>query len=56
MKAWIIPDFFTYLGLFVTALTLAGLFVIPHYFNLWLAVTGGSSLILSGIYIHKYWR
>ena len=48
--------FFIYLGLTVTLLTILGLFLLPSIFNLWLAITGGGSLILAGVYIHKNWK
>lgn len=48
--------FWIWLGLIVTALTLLGLFLLPAWFALWLAITGGGSLIISGLFIRKFWR
>jgi len=48
--------FFIALGLLVTALILVGFCWVPDYFYLWLAITGGGSLILSGVFIRKFWR
>jgi hypothetical protein len=48
--------FFIWLGAGVTILTVAGYFFAPAWFNLWMAVTGGGSLIVAGLYIRRYWR
>ncbi len=48
--------FFVWLGLIVTALTVAGYLWVPDYFCLWLAFTGGGSLIIAGLFIRKFWR
>jgi hypothetical protein len=48
--------FFIYLGLIVTALTLVGYMFLPDWFNLWMAITGGGSLIIAGLFIRKFWR
>ncbi|MGH7977133.1 MAG: hypothetical protein ACREDS_04770 [Limisphaerales bacterium] len=48
--------FWILLGLIVTALTVAGFYLLPAWFALWMAVTGGGSLILSGLFIRKFWR
>jgi hypothetical protein len=48
--------FFVWLGLIVTALAVAGFFLLPAWFDLWMAVTGGGALILSGLFIRKFWR
>jgi hypothetical protein len=48
--------FFTWLGLTVTGLILAGVFLLPQWLNLWIGITGGGSLMVSGFYIRKYWR
>lgn len=48
--------FFVWLGLLVTALTVAGYLWVPDYFYLWLAFTGGGSLIIGGIFIRKFWK
>jgi hypothetical protein len=48
--------FFIWLGAGVTVLTIAGYFFVPAWFNLWMAVTGGGSLIVAGAYIRRFWR
>lgn len=48
--------FWIILGASVTALTLLGLAVAGDYFNLWMAAAGGGSLLVSGIYIRRYWK
>jgi hypothetical protein len=48
--------FFTILGLSVTALTFLGLWLVPNWFQLWMAVMGGGSLIGSGVYIRRFWK
>ena len=48
--------YFIWIGLLVTALILAGYCWAGAYFYLWLAVTGGGSLLFSGIIIRKFWR
>lgn len=48
--------FLTALGLGVTALIMAGYMVVPAWFNLWMAILGGGSLVATGIYMLKAWR
>ncbi len=48
--------FLIWIGIVVTILTVAGLAFAPHHYYLWLAVTGGGSLALSGILINKLWK
>ena len=43
--------FFFWLGLMVTALTLAGYFCLLPWFNLWMAFVGGGALFVSGLYL-----
>lgn len=40
-------------GIVVAALTLAGYFLLPQYFTLWMAVVGGGALILGGIWLRS---
>jgi hypothetical protein len=40
-------------GVVVAALTLAGYFLLPQYFALWMAVVGGGALILGGIWLRS---
>jgi hypothetical protein len=48
--------FFVWLGAVVTALTIAGYCLMPDWFNLWMAITGGGSLVVAGLYIRRFWR
>ncbi len=48
--------FLAWLGLAVTGLTLLGFVFAGDYFSLWVAITGGGALILSGLFIRKFWR
>lgn len=47
--------FLMWLGLFVTATALAGYFLVNPYFCLWMAVTGGGALMVTGLYIRHRW-
>ncbi len=53
---WTGSLFMLWLGLAVTALTLLGFYVIPGWFNLWMALTGGGALLGAGSYIRLRWR
>jgi len=48
--------FFIWLGALVTVATLIGYLYIKDYFYLWMAITGGGSLIVGGVFIRKFWR
>ena len=48
--------FFVWLGSIVTVLTVIGFFLLPGYFCIWMAFTGGGSLVVSGLYIRRFWR
>jgi hypothetical protein len=48
--------FFVWLGAAVTLLTVVGYFLLPDWFFLWMAITGGGSLIVAGLYIRRFWR
>lgn len=45
-----------WLGLLVTALTIAGLFLLPSYFYLWMAAAGGGTLIATGLLVRNRWK
>ncbi len=47
---------FLWVGLGVTALALAGYFLTPAWFGLWMAVLGGGALFGSGLYVLRGWR
>jgi len=51
-----IGRFLVWIGLVETALILLGYNFLPGYFYLWMAVTGGGTLTLSGIFIRKFWK
>jgi len=40
-----------WIGLITTALTVAGYFLLPAYFYIWMAFVGGGSLIVPGIHL-----
>jgi hypothetical protein len=48
--------FFIWLGATVTLLTVVGYFLMPDWFCVWMAITGGGSLIVAGLYIRRFWR
>jgi hypothetical protein len=52
---WLDP-FFIWLGAIVTVLIVLGLCFVQEYFYLWLAVTGGGALVVSGVFIKKFWK
>lgn len=45
-----------WLGLLVTALVLAGVFLFPGIFWLWMAIFCGGALVLTGFYVRHFWR
>jgi hypothetical protein len=55
MGLWL-GRFLLYLGALVTLTTLVGYFFVPTYFYAWMAVTGGGSLMATGLFIRKFWR
>jgi quinol-cytochrome oxidoreductase complex cytochrome b subunit len=55
MGLWL-DRFFVWLGALVTLATLGGYFFLANYFFLWMAVIGGGSLVVSGLFIRKNWR
>jgi len=45
------------LGLAVTAVTLAGFYLVPHsYYCIWMALLGGGALLGTGLYMRIRWR
>ncbi|HTB62416.1 MAG TPA: hypothetical protein VK737_02410 [Opitutales bacterium] len=48
--------FLIWLGVLVTVLIVAGLWLVPGYYYLWLGLTGGGSLIVAGLFIKKFWK
>jgi hypothetical protein len=55
MGLWL-DRYLLWIGLAVTALTVAGLFLLQPYFWLWMAVAGGGTLIGTGLFIRRRWR
>lgn len=53
---WTGSFFMLWLGLAVTALALLGFYMIPGWFNLWMALTAGSALLGAGLYVRIRWR
>jgi hypothetical protein len=49
-------SYLTWLGIVVTALVLAGVFLFSAIFWWWMAVCGGGSLIATGFYVRHFWR
>jgi hypothetical protein len=53
---WFAVYFMVWLGLAVTATTLVGFFLLPHYYYcLWMAVTAGGLLLGTGFYLRIRW-
>jgi len=55
MGLWL-DRFLLWLGALVTAATLVGYLFEQRYFFLWVAAAGGGSLIVSGLFIRKFWK
>lgn len=54
---WFRTYYMLWLGLLVTCITMAGLYVIPpSYYCLWMAPTGGAAFLATGLYIRFRWR
>ena len=51
-----LDHFMIWIGLAVTALTVLGLLLLQPYFFLWMAITGGGTLLVTGLVIRKRWR
>jgi len=56
MGLWFGSYFMVWLGLAVTATTLIGFYLLPHYYCLWMAFTGGGAILYTGLYIRFRWR
>jgi MFS family permease len=52
---WFTAYFMVWLGLAVTATTLVGFFLLPHYYCLWMAFTAGGLLLGTGLYLRLRW-
>jgi hypothetical protein len=55
MGLWL-DRFLLWLGAMITVAALVGFFFVPNYFFLWIAVAGGGSLVVSGVFIRKFWK
>jgi len=47
---------FLWLGVGITASALVGSFLLPQWVNLWMAITGGGTLMGTGFYIRRAWK
>jgi len=56
MGLWGCGNYMIWLGLGVTVLTVVGLFAVPSFFYLWMAVFGGGALFLAGVITRRRWR
>lgn len=56
MGLWLMCYFMVWLGLGVTVIIAMGYYLLPGYFQLWIAFLGGGTLCGTGLYIRKYWR
>ena len=58
MGIWQEMRFIKWLGVIVTFLAVGGYFgsmLLPGYLNLWMAITGGGALLVSGVYLTRKW-
>jgi hypothetical protein len=54
---WFTAYFMVWLGLFITAVTLIGVFLLPHYYYCpWMAVMCGGVMFCTGLFIKLRWR
>ncbi|MHC4332328.1 MAG: hypothetical protein ACYSUV_01090, partial [Planctomycetota bacterium] len=54
---WSKSYYMVWLGLFVTCITMTGLYLIPpRYYCLWMAPVGGGAFLVTGIYIRSSWK
>jgi hypothetical protein len=51
-----LDNFMIWLGLAVTALTVAGLYLLTPHFYFWMAAVGGGTLIGTGLVIRNRWK
>lgn len=61
MQTYVVAGLWTdtyllWVGLVVTALVLAGVFLFPGIFWLWMAGFGGGTLIATGFYVRHFWQ
>ncbi len=49
-------SYLLWLGLAVSALVLAGVFLFPAIFWWWMALCGGGTLLVTGFYVRHFWR
>ncbi len=49
-------SFISLLGAVVTVFIVIGYLVFPTFFNLWMALLGGGSLVVAGVYVLRRWR
>ena len=56
MGLWLDAMVLFWTGLAVTCMAVFAYFVLPAYFTLWMGLTGGGTLLGTGLYIRRYWR
>ncbi|MFA5292367.1 MAG: hypothetical protein WC496_04950 [Phycisphaerae bacterium] len=52
---WFTAYYMIWTGLFVTAMTLTGFYLLPHYYCLWMAFMCGGVIFCIGLYIKLRW-
>jgi hypothetical protein len=55
MGLWL-DHFMIWIGLAVTGLAVLGLFLVPNWFWIWMAVMGGGTLVGTGLLVRNRWR
>jgi hypothetical protein len=56
MGLWLSSRFLVGLGILITVQAVVGYILLPGYFSLWMANTGGGGLIAGGVYALRNWR
>lgn len=61
MQGYVVAGLWTdtyllWVGILVSALVLVGVFLLPGFFWIWMAVFGGGTLIATGFYVRHFWR
>jgi hypothetical protein len=56
MGLWFKENYLIGTALFVTAMTLIGFFLLPHYYCLWMAFMAGGAIFVIGLYTKLCWK
>jgi MFS family permease len=56
MGLWFKEMYLIWTGLFVTAMTLIGFFLLPHFYCLWMAFMAGGVIFIIGLYTKLRWK